>query len=90
MGFNLWMMVTVVSIAAIGMICLMVYTEHQRRMRQPEPGAQDALEARLQEAIDEALQHRFRDVVARVEVLEAIVTDSQRELNEKLARLSGP
>ncbi|MEM9304791.1 MAG: hypothetical protein AAGE01_21950 [Pseudomonadota bacterium] len=80
MGF--WSMVSLVSVAGIGMVIYLAHMDHQRKLKEAE------LAAGRQHDADSGLDERLRKIEERIETLEIIATDKQRELNESLADLA--
>ena len=87
MTVDLWVFLSVGALAMGAFLTAVVITGHKRKMKELEIEALKIQKANLQAEVEKAVSLRLGDQLNRIEVLEAIVTDKNYELSEKITRL---
>lgn len=87
MELNLWVFLSI-SVAGTSLfLIILVIVGHQQKMKQLEVDAIKAEKANIQSMVESELSRQISEYTSRLEILEAIVTDKNYELSEKITRL---
>lgn len=87
MEFNIWFFLATATLPVMGMLITLFLIGHHQKMKKLELEALKIQKANVQNEVNDAVERRLKDMIDRVEVLEAIVTDKGYDLNEKITRL---
>ena len=87
MDGNMALFLSVSTFCGVMLVVVVAALAHIRKMKELEVEKYKAQKANLREEIDSALEKRFSDHAKRIEVLEAIVTDKNYDLSDKITRL---
>lgn len=87
MNIDLWGFLTVTVLAGIGFLVTIIVATNKRKMKELEVEALTVQNVNLKNAVEDAVLRHIKDQNARIEVLEAIVTDKKYDLNEKITNL---
>ena len=69
------------------MLIIAIWTEHKKNMKKLENEKLEIQQANVQHEVSDAVGREIKEILARIEVLEAIVTDRKFDLSEKITRL---
>ena len=69
------------------MIIVAIYTEHKKNMKKLDNKNLEIRQANVQHEVSDAVNREIKEILSRIEVLEAIVTDRKFDLSEKITRL---
>ena len=84
------MLFTFLSIAVTSVMVMLIVAislGHREKIKKLEVEGLQIQKSNLQNEVNDAVERQLRDTISRIEVLEAIVTDKNYELNEKIHRL---
>ena len=84
------MLFTFLSIAVasvMAMLIVVTYLGHKEKIKKLEIEGLKIQKSNLQNEVNDAVERQLKDTLSRIEVLEAIVTDKNYELNDKIHRL---
>ena len=84
---NLWMFLIITMLVTGGFLYVVITTAHKSKMKQLEVEALKIQKSNLQAEVEDAVDRKLKDQLSRIEILEAVVTDKNYELNEKISRL---
>lgn len=87
MEINLWFFLTVTTVFVTLFLIILVTNINKNKMKTLEVEALKIQKANLKSEVEEAVNNRIGDLQGRIEVIEAIVSDKNYELNEKITRL---
>jgi len=87
MSANLWVFLSIAVILLVLFMSIVVITAHKKAMKELELETLKVKKANLQEEVELAVNKEFGEQKSRIEVLEAIITDKNYDLNEKITRL---
>ena len=87
MDIGLWSFLTISSPFVMVMLVTAIWTEHKKNMKKLENERLQIQQANVQNEVSDAVSREIKEIVNRIEVLEAIVTDRKYELDEKITRL---
>lgn len=87
MYINLWVFLTAGVILGVPFLMVVVVNAHKTKLKELEIEALKIKKANIEAEVEAAVNKKLGDQLNRIEVLEAIVTDSNYELNEKITRL---
>lgn len=79
-------LITAITATSIFMVTFIVL-KHQRRLKELEVEKLRVERVNLRKEVDEAVAEKFANHAGRIEVLEAIVTDKNYDLSDKITRL---
>lgn len=85
MGF--WSFLAFATPFVMIMTIVGIYTEHKKNMKKLENKNLEIRQANVQHEVSDAVNREIREILSRIEVLEAIVTDRKFDLSEKITRL---
>ena len=69
------------------MLIIAIWTEKKKNMKKLENEKLEIQQANVQHEVSDAVGREIKEILARIEVLEAIVTDRKFDLSEKITRL---
>ena len=69
------------------MLITAIWTEHKKNMKKLENEKLEIQQANVQHEVSDAVGREIKEILVRIEVLEAIVTDRKFDLSEKITRL---
>jgi len=69
------------------MLITAIWTEHKKNMKKLENEKLEIQQANVQHEVSDAVGREIKEILGRIEVLEAIVTDRKFDLSEKITRL---
>ena len=87
------MEVTIWSFLTVGSVCLLVlmlglfFIVYKQKMKELEIEKQKIEKTNLQNEVSDAVDRELGSIASRIEVLEAIVTDKNYGLSDKIERL---
>lgn len=84
---NLWVFLTSVIALGVPFLIVIVVTIHKRKLKELEIEALKIEKINLQAEVESAVNKKLGDQLNRIEILEAIVTDKNYDLNEKITKL---
>jgi hypothetical protein len=87
MEFNLWIFLTVATLCLLILMLGIIYVGYQEKMKKLEIERQKIEQTNLQHEVADAVEREYAGLVSRIEVLEAIVTEENYDLSEKITRL---
>ena len=87
MNINLWVFLTATVVFSLAFLTIVVLTTHKKKIKELEVEALKLEKANLEAVVEDAMNKVIGDQLSRIEVLEAIVTDKNYDLNEKITRL---
>jgi hypothetical protein len=87
MNINLWVFLTATVVFSLAFLTIVVLTTHKKKIKELEVEALKLEKANLEAVVEDAVNKVIGDQLSRIEVLEAIVTDKNYDLNEKITRL---
>jgi hypothetical protein len=87
MNINLWVFLTATVVFSLAFLTIVVLTTHKKKIKELEVEALKLEKANLETVVEDAVNKVIGDQLSRIEVLEAIVTDKNYDLNEKITRL---
>nr|WP_136251334.1 hypothetical protein [Ningiella ruwaisensis] len=87
MELNLWTFLTLTILASLGFLSILIFQINKQKIKQLEVEAIKAEKANLEAIVNDALDKKLAAFKGRLEVLEAVVTDKNYELHEKITRL---
>ncbi len=85
MGF--WAFLAFATPFVMVMTIVGIYTEHKKNMKKLENKNLEIRQANVQHEVSDAVSREIKEILSRIEVLEAIVTDRKFDLSEKITRL---
>lgn len=85
MGF--WGFLAFATPFVMVMIIVAIYTEHKKNMKKLDNKNLEIRQANVQHEVSDAVNREIKEILSRIEVLEAIVTDRKFDLSEKITRL---
>lgn len=87
MNVSLWFFLSVATFFTILFLIVLLFVSYKQNMKKMEIEALKIQKENLQHEVEQAVNKKLGDQLSRIEVLEAIVTDKNYELNEKITRL---
>ena len=84
---NLWMFLTVTMLVVGVFLYILITTIYKKNMKELEVEALKIQKTNLEAEVEVAVNRKLGDQLSRIEILEAIVTDKNYGLNEKIAKL---
>jgi len=87
MHANLWVFLSIAVFLLVIFLIIVVITSHKKSMKLLEVEALMGKGSNLQVEVEQAVKKKFAEQANRIEILEAIVTDKNYDLNEKITRL---
>lgn len=84
---NLWMFLIVTMLVVGAFLYIAVTTTHKKKMKELEIEGLKIQKFNLEVEVEDAVNRKLGDQLSRIEILEAVVTDKNYELNEKISRL---
>ena len=87
MEFGLWGFLGFSTPFVMLMLITAIWAEHKKNMKKLENEQLEIQQANVQNEVSDAVQREIKEILNRIEVLEAIVTDRNYELGEKIKRL---
>jgi hypothetical protein len=87
MEINLWVFLTVTIVFTMSLLIIIASNAHKKKLKELEVEALRIEKLNLKSVVEDAVNKSVGDQLSRIEVLEAIVTDKNYELNEKITRL---
>ncbi|TWX58560.1 hypothetical protein [Colwellia hornerae] len=87
MNINLWVFLSIAVIFLVSFLIILVLSTNKKKIKELEVEALKLEKANLETEVATAVNKILGDQLSRIEVLEAIVTDKQYDLNEKITRL---
>jgi len=83
---NLWVFLTAGVIFTVPFFIIIAINAHKKAMKQLEIEALKIEKINLESVVDEAVNRIVGNQLSRIEVLEAIVTDKNYDLSEKISK----
>lgn len=87
MIINLWMFLSVAVVFGVSFLTIVVFTGHKKKLKELDIEAKRLENANLETLIEDAVTKQLGNQLTRIEVLEAIVTQQNYELNEEITKL---
>lgn len=87
MVINLWFFLTAGVVFSVPFFTLIAMNAHKTKIKELELEALKVKKANLEAEVEKAVNKKMADQLSRIEVLEAIVTDKNYDLSEKITRL---
>jgi hypothetical protein len=84
---GLWGFLALSTSFVMLMLIIAIWTEHKKNMKKLENEKLEIQQANVQHEVSDAVGREIKEILARIEVLEAIVTDRKFDLSEKITRL---
>lgn len=87
MTINLWMFLSVAVVFGVSFLTIVVLTGHKKKLKELDIEAKRLENANLEALIEDAVTKQLGKQLTRIEVLEAIITQHNDELNEEFTKL---
>ena len=87
MEINLWTFLTAAVIFGVPFLMIVALSANKSKLKELEIEALKIQKSNLEAEVEEAVNKKLSEQLSRIEVLEAIVTDKNYDLNEKITRL---
>jgi hypothetical protein len=87
MHINLWVFLTFTVAFGIAFFTIVVISSHKKKIKELEIEALKSEHTNLEGVVKDAVNKAMAEQLSRIEVLEAIVTDKNYDLSEKITRL---
>lgn len=84
---NLWMFLIITMLVTGLFLYILITTVHKKTMKELEIEALRIQKSNLETEVEDAVNRKLGDQITRIEILEAVVTDKNYDLNEKISRL---
>jgi len=87
MNINLWVFLTFTVAFGIAFFIIVVISSHKKKIKELEIEASKLENTNLEALVEDAVNKKMAEQLSRIQVLEAIVTDKNYDLSEKITRL---
>ena len=84
---GLWSFLALSTPFVMLMLIVAIWAEHKKNMKKLDNERLEIQEANVQNEVSDAVSRELKQIIHRIEVLEAIVTDRNFDLDEKITRL---